>query len=71
MEDENFESLEKRIANIEKTLGMPEAESPVQKVKFDADKDKKSLLAKIHFIEYKTKEIYMSQIQNLIDKGIF
>jgi len=69
MEDEGFISLEKRIANLEKSLGIVDEEAQ-PKVKFDAEKDKKSLLTKLMFTDYKTKEISLSQIQNLIEKGI-
>ena len=67
MDEEGLLSLENRISNLEKSLGILE-EEPVAKVKFET-KAPPSLISKISFVDHKIKEIYMSQIQNLIEKG--
>lgn len=68
MEFEELNLLEKRIENIEKSLGVFEDETF-----YARNKSKKNipLTSKLQFIEYKTKEIYMSQIKNLIEKSFF
>lgn len=67
MELEALDLLEKRIENIEKSLGIFEDEN----FYLDNKKDKNfiSLTSKLSFVENKTKELYMAQIKNLIEKG--
>lgn len=66
MEEEGLNTLENRILNLEKALGFPEENSPT---KLKLESKQLSLINKLQFVEYKTKEIYMSQIHNLIEKG--
>lgn len=68
MESEELTSLERRIENIEKSLGVFEDETFYSRNK---SKQNIPLTTKLQFIEYKTKEIYMSQIKNLIEKSFF
>ncbi len=69
MEDEGLISLEKRVASLEKALGVVEDDVSPTKVKFEPNS--MSLISKLQFIDYKTKEIYLSQIQNVIEKGYY
>lgn len=54
-----MESLEERINYLEKILDVRECEKRI---------DPESLIQKTLFIDYKTKEIYKTQIQNLVTK---
>lgn len=58
-------SLDQRISNMEKIIGlMQDDESPLK----EEIKNPHPLLAKTLMIEYKTKEIYITQIEGLIKK---
>lgn len=54
-----MESLEQRINYLEKILDVREGEKRI---------DPETLIQKTLFIDYKTKEIYKTQIQNIVTK---